>query len=182
MMNTTTRWNNNAFRQQKGILAACPMSSTSSIITRTGFYFVKKRKNTPWWEFDFLKTLILYYCLLTHSHSLLSLLCHITICLIAFFNGWITSAVYPEFSRWYRTHPPSPTFIVSSRTNRDCIPWTIILQLFQILWDLFLLLKFTCQKLKEYMLHSDSIAYVLHIGYVSIHSTGHPGFGFRHSF
>ena len=126
----------------------------------------------------FLKLLRLYYWWLTQSQ--LSLRCHITVCLMALFNWRITSAIYSKFCRRDRTHPPSPAFIVSSRTNRDRIPWAVILQLVQIPWEILRLSKLSYQKLNKYMLHSYSIADVLHIRDVVIQCTGHPGFSFGH--
>ena len=101
-----------------------PMASTSSLFPANWFLFCKKAQTSPSIEpLLFLK--VGFYTTGPLSRSLfcpLSPYCHITICLIAFFNRRITSSICSELCFRYRIHPTSPTFIVSSQTYRDRIP------------------------------------------------------------
>ena len=158
------------------------MASTSSIFMRTGFCFVKKAQTSPLAEGRSFKYLWFYTTVCYLNCYPLSLCCHIAPCLIAFLDWRISSSIYSKLCRRYRTHPSSPTLIVSSRANRDCIPWTVILQLCQISWKILWLSNLSCQKLKEYVLHSDGITYIFHVGYVIVQSTRHPVLGFLYPF
>ena len=94
---------------------------------RTGF-FRKKAQTTPPLEYMVFLDIEIYTTSQLPEASLHS---HISIDIKAFLNGWTASAVHSELCCGYAAHPPSPSFIVSSRSYRDSVPRTVLHQLSQ---------------------------------------------------
>ena len=151
------------------------MASTSSHIKANWFFSFKKAQNPP------LVDIFIFWIWGSILQSS-SLYCYVSISLKAFLYRGIASSINPELRSRYGAHPPSPSFIMSSRTNRDCVPWTIVLQSRQVCSRLFRIFGFPCQKLNELMFHPDGITYIFHVGDIIIQSTGLSGFRFSHLF